>query len=116
MGLRARDRECHRIRDIYPTRGESGDHAAAENEQRLAVLVALAVTMSGNANGCARGFDAAEKPDEQVEHVRAEVAERADTRLRRIRHPTPFRIEPTLQRAGVAVRRAHARHASEHAG
>src|SRR5207248_828552 len=74
-------------------------------------LVAVAVAPGDRADAGGGGLHlarVAQQPEQQVERVRAEVAEAADPGDLRVGHPAPLGVEPALERAGVAVGRPDA--------
>src|SRR5215475_6046242 len=101
MAFGAADLPAYRVGDIVPRRGERGDHAGSESDDRFPGFVAIGVTCGAVVETGCYGSDFAEEPDEDVQTVRAEVAESADARLLRIGHPAPLLVEPAGERAAV---------------
>src|ERR1017187_1669254 len=113
MAHRAADEQFHRIFEVHPAGGQRADDAVFESEHRLAGLVAITIPMRHRTNVARDGLDVAEQPHQNVQLVRAEVAERADPGNFRIGHPAPFRVEPAGQGTVVTVRGADARDLAE---
>ena len=114
--LRAAHQKCGRIGHIDPSGGNAARGAVRETQQSLTVFVAVAISAGGNVNvGGDRG-DVAHEPQQQIQRVRSQIAEAADAGLAQVGHPPPLRIEPALQRAGVAIAVTDAGDAAERPG
>ena len=104
MALGAGDFECHGVFHVRPAGRQGAGHAAVEAEQGFAAFVGVAVTANGRLDVGGGRLDVAEHPHEDVEHVRAHVAEGADAGDLGIGHPLPLAAEPAAQRGVMAVR------------
>ena len=76
--------------------------------QAFAGFVAVGVAPVPVVSSAGRFIDLADQPQQDVERVRAEIAERAAAGDLRVGHPAPFGVEPSAQRTAVAVAAAHA--------
>ena len=85
------------MRHVHAAGGEAGYGAALQTQHSLAVFVATTITGGGHAEAGGHALHLLpHEPQQDVQRVRAQVAEAPDARLEWIGHPAPLRVEPAL--------------------
>jgi hypothetical protein len=103
VAFRAADEKLDWVLDVHPARGQRADGAGFELEQPFPTLIAIAIPARYRSDVASNGFDIAQQPHQDIQLVRAQVAKAADAGDLRVSHPPPLRIEPSAQRAVMAI-------------